>query len=201
MTINTDKLNQTANGKGFTPNTDNKARRNAAKRTTSKADLCKQIRVSVEDFEAHCKHWSIAIDETYSPGQVAAILERFKVIDSPQHPDQSSPQPRSARYLQGVAPLQSSTGTIQEAIGSMAGYSTQSTQALATQREVIADRVADQMATLLDPDLFLQDVMERTVAKLNQRTVEIPNFFDISLELPPAPTLKQLPVATELPLP
>lgn len=100
-----------------------------------------------------------------------------------------------------IAPLQSSTGTIQEAIGSMAGYSAQSTQALATQREVIVDRVADQMAALLDPDLFLQDVMERTVAKLNQRTVEIPNFFDISLELPPAPTLKQLSAATESHIP
>lgn len=83
----------------------------------------------------------------------------------------------------------------------MAGYSAQSTQALATQREVIVDRVADQMAALLDPDLFLQDVMERTVAKLNQRTVEIPNFFDISLELPPAPTLKQLSAATESHIP
>jgi len=114
---------------------------------------------------------------------------------------ESTPQPRSAKYSQGVAPLEASTGTIQEAIGSMAGYSTQSTQALATQREVIADRVADQMAALLDPDLFLQEVMERTVAKLNQRTVEIPNFFDLSLELPPAPTLKQLAVPTEPPLP
>ena len=106
---------------------------------------------------------------------------------------ESTPQP--------IAPLQSSTGTIQEAIGSMAGYSAQSTQALATQREVIADCVADQIAALLDPDLFLQDVMARTVAKLNQRTVEIPNFFDISLELPPAPTLKQLAVAAESRLP
>jgi len=114
-------------------------------------------------------------------------------LPQPTAVPESTPQP--------ITPIQSSTGTIQEAIGSMAGYSTQSTQAIATQREVIADRVADQMAALLDPDLFLQEVMERTVAKLNQRTVEIPNFFDLSLELLPAPTLKQLAVPTEPPLP
>jgi hypothetical protein len=96
-----------------------------------------------------------------------------------------------------IAPLESTTDTLRDAIGSMAEYSTQSTDAIATQREVVADRVADQMAALLGPDLFVQDVMARTVAKLNQRTVEIPNFFDITLNLPPAPKLRQLPAAPE----
>jgi hypothetical protein len=152
LNLNEIKAAQSANGKGFTPNTHNKARRNVVQKVP------------------------------YQPTET----ESTPATEPTQHP---------------IAPLQSSTGTIQEAMGSMAGYSAQSTQALATQREVIADRVADQMAALLDPDLFLQDVMERTVAKLNQRTVEIPNFFDISLELPPAPTLKQLTVATEPRLP
>jgi hypothetical protein len=98
---------------------------------------------------------------------------------------------------QPVAPLNDSTQTIATAIGSMSDYSTQSTDAIATQREVIADRVADQMAALLDPDLFLQDVMARTVAKLNQRTVEIPNFFDITLDLPPTPQVRHLPATPE----
>jgi hypothetical protein len=87
--------------------------------------------------------------------------------------------------------------TIATAIGSMSEYSAHSTEALATQREVIADRVADQMAALLDPDLFLQDVMARTVAKLNQRTVEIPNFFDIAFDLPPTPKVRHLPATPE----
>jgi hypothetical protein len=96
-----------------------------------------------------------------------------------------------------IASLQDTTDTLQNTIASMSEYSTQSTDAIATQREVIADRVADQMAALLDPDLFLQDVMARTVAKLNQRTVEIPNFFDITLGLPPTPTVRQLPANPE----
>jgi ABC-type transporter Mla subunit MlaD len=98
---------------------------------------------------------------------------------------------------QPIATLQSTTTNLQDAIGSIAGYSAQSTEALATQRDVIADRVAAQMAALLDPDLFLQEVMERTVAKLNQRTVEIPNFFDITLELPPTPKVRQLSATPE----
>lgn len=134
-----------------------------------------------------------------------AVPKSTKTSGQPFSPNSNNKARRKAAQgappPQPIAPLESSTETIQDAIGSMASYSTQSIQALATQRNVIADCVADQTAALLDPDLFLQDVMERTVAKLNQRTVEIPNFFDISLELPPAPTLKQLPVATELPLP
>jgi hypothetical protein len=98
---------------------------------------------------------------------------------------------------QPITPLDDTTSTIATAIGSMSEYSAHSTEALATQREVIADRVADQMAALLDPDLFLQDVMKRTVAKLNQRTVEIPNFFDIAFDLPPTPKVRHLPATPE----
>jgi hypothetical protein len=113
-------------------------------------------------------------------------------------PAPAAPSPAAADLPdQPIAPLESTTDTIATAIGSMAEYSAHSTDAIATQREMIADHVADQMAALLDPDLFLQDVMARTVAKLNPRTVEIPNFFDITLDLPPVPTVRQLPAAPE----
>jgi hypothetical protein len=109
----------------------------------------------------------------------------------------STMPPHSSSQSQGVPPLDDTTRTIATAIGSLSDYSTRSTETLATQREVIADRVADQIAALLDPDLFLQEVMARTVAKLNPQTVEIPNFFDISLNLPPIPTVRQLPANPE----
>jgi hypothetical protein len=114
----------------------------------------------------------------------------------PKNSRKQSPPAAAESTDQPIATLQSTT-TLQDAIGSIAGYSAQSTEALATQRDVIADRVAAQMAALLDPDLFLQEVMERTVAKLNQRTVEIPNFFDITLELPPTPKVRQLSATPE----
>jgi hypothetical protein len=126
-----------------------------------------------------------------SPANTAASAASATAAADSTTPPHSSSQP------QGVTSLDDTTRTIATAIGSMSDYSTRSTETLATQREVIADRVADQMAALLDPDLFLQEVMARTVAKLNPRTVEIPNFFDIALNLPPTPTVRQLPANPE----
>jgi hypothetical protein len=134
------------------------------------------------------------------PQDKKAFLKKTNKAGHPFVPRTNSKPPTTAAAAtadQPVAPLNDSTQTIATAIGSMSDYSTQSTESLATQREVIADRVADQMAALLDPDLFLQDVMARTVAKLNQRTVEIPNFFDITLDLPPTPTVRHLPATPE----
>jgi hypothetical protein len=127
----------------------------------------------------------------------SANKQKRQVTQQPiAHSAAAQPTEPTANH-RSVADMGSSALTIRETMSSMAGYSVQSTQALATQRDRIAETVAEQMAALLDPDLFLQDVMERAVGKLQQRTVEIPNFFDITLELPPAPKLKALPSPSE----
>jgi hypothetical protein len=160
--------------KGFTPAA--KSDRPAPQMTT--ADLCKKLDVSVEQFEQHCREWSIVIDEEYSPAQVAAMLDIFEKSASAAEP--SADRPDSNRAV-GAYKID----TARENSLALSGQSHQAMNALQSaglqnaaqyvarkqqERNAIVDRVSDAIAYLSDPDLLESDIMSAAAAKVAARS-------------------------------
>lgn len=152
------KQNATANGstagQGFTPT----AKGDRPQQGISKAELCKQIGVSIAEFETHCKQWSIVVDDVYTPSQAAAMIERFGV----------KAQPRPAANNGAIATqTQQVVGVIRETAHSQR----QRLDALTQQVDLTAEVVADQYAELLDP----RNIEARIAAKVVDRLGKLPD--------------------------
>jgi hypothetical protein len=162
---NTQKSN--SKPQGFAKVKSDRSRANALQMTT-KAELCKQLEVSVDEFEKHCHDWSLAIDEEYSPQQVVAMREQFGKTEPTPQPTATSTVIPTAR--EGAIALSATSHEAMKALQSQGlGNAAAYVQRKAAERNAIVDKVSEAIAYLSDPGVLEGDIMSAAAAKIQAR--------------------------------
>jgi len=172
--MNTAQSKSKTKPQGFTPAPKSdpcgisKGARPATKLTT-KAELCWILNISVAEFEAHCKQWSLNVEDNYTQAQVGYYRDRLgaKARSTEQsEPSIAIPTART-NALALAAQSHDAMSALQGAgLGNAAAY----VQRKQAERNAVVEKVSDAIAYLSDPDLLESDIMSAAAAKVAARS-------------------------------